>query len=498
MNLRNISRFLGAILLVIGAAMGLCLLVDFASIQWGSGENDLKGNLWSMMITVTFGVILYAIGHRTRGEPLLRKEAVAVTSLSWLTAATFGSLPYIFSQNRFPPIQAFFESMSGFTTTGSTIVPALGELSPSLMFWRSLTSWVGGLGILALLVALMAALGTNSKSLLGSESSLNLRESPTARVRALASRLWVAYSVLTLVCVSGLFLVGKATGEEEMGLFNALLYTMTTVSTGGFAPHDASVGHFDNPWIEAYLIVFMMISSFSLFVVINTLAFQTRLTAGRAESIALVVLVVVASAAVTGNLVHATDLSVGEAIREAVFPVVSTSTSTGYGTSDYDQWPLFSQWVILIVMLVGGCSGSTSGGLKVIRLLILSKVVYHEVVRSFRPNVVPTYKIAGQPIDQGTRLAVMAFLVLAAVIILISSLILSLVDPALHDFQSTIGAVIGTFMNIGPGLGDVGPTDNFAGLNDFSLLYTAGLMLLGRLEIFAVLALFTGSLWRRY
>jgi trk system potassium uptake protein TrkH len=451
-----------------------------------------------MLITLACGLVVFVVGWPSRGQELLRKEAVAIVGLSWIGAALFGSLPYMLADTPLSPVQAVFEATSGFTTTGSTVIGQLEVYPSSILFWRNLTQWVGGLGILALLVALMAALGVNRKSLLGHESSLNLQESPTARVKGLVTRLWLVYCAITLVCWLGLMAVARLTGEVEMDAFNAFLYTMTTVATGGFAPHDASVGHFDNVWIEAFLCLFMVLSSLSMILVYHLVSGRTREKAGREEAVVFIGALCGAIVVTTVGIAVATDRSLGAAFREVFFPCIAIGTTTGYATVDYDGWPLLGQGMLIMLMLMGGCSGSTAGGLKMVRVIVLFQILRQEVVRSFRPNLVSPLKFGGHTIPSGFRASVLGFISFNAMLLLGSALLVSALEPGMGDFSTVIGAVLATAMNIGPGFGEVGPTDNYAHLGDPTLLLLSCLMLLGRLEIYAVTALFTSSLWRRY
>lgn len=497
MNPRILCRFLGFMLLLLGFSMSSCVVIDLFAMQHGD-EHNFEGNLTSMVITLAVGLVVSIIGWPSRGQELLRKEAVAIVGLSWIVATLFGSLPYMLAEAPLSPVRSIFEATSGFTTTGSTVISNLEVYPRSILFWRNLTQWVGGLGILALLVALMAALGVNRRSLLGHESSLNLQESPTARIKGLVTRLWMVYCGLTLICWLGLLVVARLTGEWEMNAFNAFLYTMSTVATGGFAPHDASVGHFGNVWIEAYLCVFMVLSSLSMIFVFHLVSGRAKEEAGRQEALVFVAVVCTAVVVTTLGLMAATDRSLGEAFREAFFPVVSISTTTGFATADYDSWPLFGQGLLILLMLIGGCSGSTSGGLKVIRVIVLFQILKQEVIRSFRPNLISALKFGGHVIPSAFRVSILGFVSFNAILLLGSALLVCALEPGMADFTTTIGAVLATAMNIGPGFGDVGPTNNYAHLGEPTLLVLSGLMLLGRLEIYAVTALFTRSLWRHY
>lgn len=497
MNTAILCRLLGAILIVIAAAMALCFLVAFVEAMQGRDGHAMCPMGLSCVITAAAGGLLLILGRGAHADELLRKEAIGVVGLGWVLAAFFGSLPFVLCNGSLTWIQAFFESMSGFTTTGSTVLTKIETMPDSILLWRSLTQWIGGLGILALIVALLSVFGINRKSLFGAETSMDLKDSPVSRIRDLTIRLWSVYFSLTILCWLGLYGVSAAAGAE-MSLFHALLYSLTTVSTGGFAPHDASVAHFDSLTIELFLCVFMLVSSLSMLLVVNFLTGHFGRRKGRTEAIALLTIIFVAWTTITIDLWlnHTTEGL--PALREAIFPVVSLSSSTGFGSGDYDQWPLFARCTLILLMAIGGCSGSTAGGIKVVRLVVMLRMLVQDVRRTFRPNQVMGIKIDGQNVDGEFQRQILSYLVFVAVIVIVSTQIISLFEPSIEDLNTSFGAVFATFFNMGPGFGAVGPTDNFAHFHQSTLLYLSFLMLLGRLEIFVVVALFSRTLWRKY
>ncbi|MFT5470075.1 MAG: trk system potassium uptake protein TrkH [Verrucomicrobiales bacterium] len=490
-------RLLGAILTVTAAAMALCFLVAFVEAMQGRDDHAMCPMGLSCLLTAVAGGGLLFMGRQGNAEQLLRKEAIAAVVLGWILAALFGSLPFVLYHGRLTLIQAFFESMSGFTTTGSTVLTDLESLPDSILLWRSLTQWIGGLGILALIVALLSALGVNRKSLLGAETSMDLTDSPTARIKDLTLRLWAVYGGLTILCWLGLWFTAAWAGVE-MSVFEALLYSLTTVSTGGFAPHDASLGHFNSFTIELFLCIFMLVSSLSMIFVVNLVTGQFHRRRGRTEALGLLIVIFLAWITITIDLWLNHTSEGWAALREAIFPVVSLSSSTGFGAGDYDQWPLFARCTLILLMAIGGCSGSTAGGIKIIRLVVMLKILVQDVRRTFRPNQVMGIKIDGRSVDSEAQRQILSYLVFVAVIVIVSTQIISMFEPSIEDLNTSFGAVFATFFNMGPGFGAVGPTDNFAHFHQSTLLYLSLLMLLGRLEIFVVVALFSRSLWRRY
>ncbi len=444
---------------------------------------------------ISSGFFLYR--GRGRHPQILRKDAVAVVALGWLIAVAFGSLPFLLCRPSLSLPKAFFESMSGLTTTGSTVIADLTLYPNSLLLWRSLSQWIGGLGILALFVALLSSLGVAGRALVRTESSLNTRELSTPRMKVLTMRLWGAYVVLTIVCWAGLWLLGSQTLAAGMSSFEALLHALTAVSTGGFSPHNASIGHFDSLPVELYLCLFMIVCSFNMVLVVHFMTFTFDKQVGREEAKVFVWMIGCMILLVTLDL-WLRDAGGGNPLRRAFFPVIAFFTSTGYSTQDYDQWPLFSQCLLMLAMICGGCAGSTSGGVKMNRVILAWRHVRQEVIRTFRPNQVFRMQLNQATVDEKAQVQVLSFLVITAGMIILSTGFVCLIEPSIPDFKTAFGAVLATFLNMGPGFGAVGPTDNFAHFNPATLTFLSLLMLLGRLEIFVVGALFVRSLWSRF
>lgn len=487
MNYRLLSKILGLLLVLLGVTMLTCLV--YAWLQSPREVEATKALAWSFGITVGIGGAMAWAGRGT-GRQLLRKEAIAIVGLGWILCALFGALPYCFCSPSLSMADAFFESMSGFTTTGSTVITNLDTWPRSILLWRALTQWLGGLGILVLFVALLSYLGVGSKALFGHESSAHSSQGLQARIHDVAVRLWLIYLALTVVCVAGLMGFG-------MNLFEAVAHTFTAISTGGFSPENRSIAAYGSLGIELWLVTFMLLGSVSF--ILYAWLLRGRWDRWHAEEEARWFILVVLAATV----VIALDLMVlghhgaGQALRESLFHVVSIITTTGYATEDYNAWPPFSAIVLLALMCVGGCAGSTAGGLKVGRWLLFMRVVHQQVVNAFRPNLMFPLKINGHTIDESSRTQALFLFALAGVSIFAGTGLVSMLEPAM-DMDSSVSAVMACLFNIGPGLGMVGPTENFAFLGPATKLILSGFMLLGRLEFFAVLVLFSPMLWRKY
>ncbi len=496
MDFRVIAKVLGFLLELVAIAMLICLGFAYAEDWWGMESPAIKALGISTAITATGGALLLLFsGLRFKGKKakkeILRREAIAIVGLTWILAAAFGSLPYIFCDPGLSIPQAYFESMSGFTTTGSTTITDLDLYPDSILLWRSLTQWLGGLGIVVMFVAVLGFLGVGSRSLMQHESSVNINEGTRVRIHDVALSLLIVYSTLTIVCGLGLWLLG-------MPWFDALNHALTTISTGGFSTKNASIGHYNSLAIESWLALFMLLSGLSFMLYVSIINGNWKRIKKEEEARNYIIALFVITLLISLNLWMSGQADNFEAgLRNTFFTVISISTTTGFGTEDYDQWPTFSKWLILILMFIGGCAGSTAGGVKVNRVILFFKISAQELVKTFRPKQVFTLKINGLKMEPGIRAQTMFFLILAVFIWGVGTVSISLIEPNM-DLQTSLGAGAATMFNIGPGLGDLGPTRNFAQLHPVSLFMLSLLMTLGRLEIFAVLVLFMPSLWRKY
>ena len=487
MNYRLLSKILGLLLALMGVSMLSCLF--YAWLASPREEAAAKAFAWSILITIGAGLALVLAG-RNSGREMLRKEAIAIVGLGWILSAVFGALPYVFCEPGLSAEDALFESMSGFTTTGSTVITDLDKYPRSILLWRSLTQWLGGLGILVLFVALLSYLGVGSKALFGHESSAKSSQGLQARIHDVAVKLWLIYLGLTVACAAGLAVLG-------MSVYDSISHAFTAISTGGFSPENRSIAAYDSVGIELWLVLFMLLGSVSF--ILYAWLLRGRWERWKVEEEARWFLIFVAAA--TGLI--ATDLillgqhSLGQAFRGSLFQVVTIVTTTGYATEDFNEWPPFSAVILLALMCLGGCAGSTAGGLKVGRWLLFAKIVRQQVVNAFRPNQIFSIKLNGQSVDEASRTQALFVLALAGVSVFAGTALVCLLEPMM-DMDSGSSAVMACLFNIGPGLGLVGPTQNFAFMGPATKLILSGFMLLGRLEFFAVLVLFSPTLWRKY
>lgn len=495
MKFRILSKILGLIMILISLAMGACGV--FATFdQTPGGPDCAEGLYFSAGATFLFGLMLF-VGGWGKITRIPRREGVMVVGLTWVLSGIFGALPYIICEPGLDPIPAFFETISGFTTTGATVIADLEPWPHGVLLWRSVTQWLGGLGILVLFIAVLSSLGAGSKSLFRNESSFQSGEASTARIRDTAQVLWRVYLMLTVICLLGLKILG-------MTWFDSVVHSMTAVSTAGFSPHNASIAHFSSwktaPLIEIWLMIFMLLCSlnFLIWVVI----FKKRWDRLRNEEEGRWLIVIIAGSitfiTITRGILEP-EGSLLTQLRETAFIVISIISTTGFGLADYDLWPLPCLITILGLMLLGGCSGSTAGGLKVGRLLVFMKTFYNEVVHAFRPNQALRLRVNGNTLDSDTRSQSVIFVAVFLVLFAAGAWTVSVLEAGTGlSGISAVGASATSLGNIGPAFGSVGPTDNYAALSSPSLMILSALMILGRLELFAFLVLFVPRAWRRF
>ena len=496
MNYRILAKVQGLLLMLLAAAMLSCAL--FARLDVVEGDHEaMFALLTAAGITAMAALILVFVGLG-KIDRIPRREGVVIVGLGWVLSTLFGALPFVFCPPYLEYSGAVFEAASGFTTTGSTVIADLSQWPRGLLLWRSVTQWLGGIGILVLFVAVLSYLGLGSKSLFRNESSFQTGEANTARIRDTAHNLIRIYLGLSTACVLGLRAMG-------LSWFDAVNHAFTAVSTGGFSPHNISIATYSswgNGWlIELWLSFFMLLCSLNFLIFVVMIARKWRRLRSEDDAVWCVVLWLGIALAI-GLGLHFDDRheqAFWPALADAWFIVVTIGSTTGFGTVDYELWPAWCKALLAILMLIGGCSGSTSGGLKIGRLIVFLKSSAHEIIRAFRPNQVFRLVVNGNPIDDAARARTMSFVALYLFIVAAASVVVGILEAGQGiDLETCLGAVLATLSNIGPGFGLVGPTENFAGLRDVTQCFLAGLMILGRLELFAILVLFVPAAWRRY
>lgn len=490
MNFRLLGKILGMLLLLLSITMCICLAFSYFDQERKPGLDAVEAFAISTSLTAGSGILLVLLG-RNSGREILRREAIAIVGLGWILCAIYGALPYVYCEPRLSFADAFFESMSGFTTTGSTVIGDLTRFPRGILLWRSFSQWLGGMGILVLFVALLSYLGVGSKAIFRHESSAKHGGGVQTRIRDVAMILWKIYLGMSVICCAGLMALG-------MDLYNAICHTFTTLSTGGFSPHNESIAYFNSVWIELWLILFMILSGASFMLYAWLLRGHWDRWKHEEETKFFLGILLGFTVMITINLL-ARDPQEHflHALRAAAFQVASIMTTTGFATEDFDQWPIFSKILLLLMMMIGGCAGSTAGGIKISRWLLFFKTIRMELVAAFRPNKMFSLRLNGRIADDSLKLQTAFFISIAGVTVAFGSALVSLMEPELQ-VAGCVSSVLATLFNIGPGLGGVGPTHTFAVLGAPTKIFLSLLMALGRLEFFAILVLFLPSLWKKY
>ena len=480
-NVKVIIKVIGFLLVIEGFFMLLGLPF---SIYYGEHENPAL--LYSALITMLTGGILW---FSTRNHPknIGRKEGYVIVAVSWIIISLFGTLPFLFSGAIPNFTDAFFETMSGFTTTGATILTDIESIPKSILFWRSMTHWIGGMGIIVFTVAVLPILGIGGMQLYAAEMPGVTKDKIHPRITATAKRLWAIYLIFTVVQAVLLLLGG-------MSLFDALCHTFGTVATGGFSTHSQSVAAF-SPYIQYVIIVFMILAGTNFTLHYFALHGQLRRVWKSEEFRYFIYLILAGTVIITLVLALSKDgMSFEEAFRTSFFQVVSIITTTGYITDNYMQWPGSIWFLIVLMMFIGGMAGSTGGGIKVLRQLLLLKNSLLELKRLIHPQAIIPVRMNGKVVSQDIIFKVMAFFLIYIIIFIIGSTVMMLIGL---DASSAIGATAATIGNIGPGIGKVGPVDNYAFIPHGGKWILSFLMLLGRLELFTVLILFSPAFWKK-
>jgi trk system potassium uptake protein len=477
--------------------LSLALLFPAAVAVW-YGE-QVWPFLTAAALVAGFGI---ALERSTVGKHRIgAREGFLVVALTWLLAAILGSIPYLLAAEPqlARTVDAFFESMSGFTTTGSSVLVDVSALPRSLLMWRQFSQWLGGMGIIVLALAILPKLRVGGRQLFESEAPGAEIERLTVSIRETARRLWLLYVALTAVLAGLLASYGLGGLDGEMTPFDALAHAFTTLPTGGFSPRTGSVGEF-GPATQWTVIAFMVVGGTN-FALLHAVLVRRRLRrlSRDDEFRTYLLLLTAAVAAVTAELLRSGVLAGEEALRHAAFQVVSLMTTTGFGTADYTQWTTLAAVLLIGLMFVGGSAGSTSGSIKVVRHLLIGRVLRRELDQTVHPEVVSPIRLNGRPADERTLRAVIAFVLLYVGLFVAGAVALSVdaavAGVALTPFEAAAAAAT-AIGNVGPAFGFAGPAGSFADFSSTSKLVLAALMWLGRLELVTVLVLFTRRYWR--
>ncbi len=481
MNKKLILRMMGRTLLLLAACLLFPLLV---SVYYGEDPRP-----FALTILIVTALSIPLAGTKT-DAPFFDQEGFVIVALIWLCFCLFGALPFQFSGHFSSFIDCLFEITSGFTTTGASILTEVESLPRGILFWRSFSSWLGGMGVLIFALALLPKTGERTQSLVRAESPGPVTNKLVPRTSKASKILYTIYIVLTVLEVICLRLAG-------MPFFDSVVHSFATICTGGYSIRNLSIGAYGSASIEIIVIIFMLLSAlnFTVFFLMVTRRFAAILKSDElrfflfivAAAITLIVLNLLLSSA-------ASSQNFGDLLRQVTFQVASVVTTTGFATADFNLWPQFSHIILILLMIIGGCSGSTAGGIKVSRALLLARCIRRDLRKIAHPRAVKVVQLDGKAVDPTSLDRVLTFFSCYAFILAISCLLLSLDN---FSFLTTTSAVFSCLGNVGPGLDVVGPMGNYAGFSGLSKVLLTFCMLVGRLEIFPILMLFAPATWKR-
>lgn len=480
-NIRFITHILGRLMLIESACFLLCVILSLIY-----GESDTRAFVYAALITgATGSCMAYAV--KAPDKVLAKKDGYFTVTFVWLFFSLFGCLPFLLGHTIPSFVDAFFETISGFTTTGSSVLNNIESLPHATLFWRSMTQWLGGLGIAVLFLAILPSLGIEGRDLYVAEVTGPTHSKMAATFYSSARKLWLFYLSLT-----GLETVLLLFGG--MSFFDAVCHAFTTMATGGFSTKQDSIAYWNSPYIQYVTILFMFMAATNFGLLYAGFKGDSKKILHDEEFKWYTIIIIFASLIITAGLYLTDWAGLEKCFRDALFQVVSILTTTGFATADYLLWPTLLGLIIFIIMFIGSCAGSTAGGIKVIRVVLLFKNSFTEMKRIIHPNAVINVKYDDKSVHPTVMTGVMAFFILFMIVFSIGSIIMAVFTD---DIATACSAVISAMSNIGPGFGSIGPMDNFAHLNDAAKLVLAALMLIGRLEVFTVLVLFSKAFWKR-
>ncbi|MEE9175483.1 MAG: potassium transporter TrkG [Thermodesulfobacteriota bacterium] len=468
--------------------LGLLMLVPVI-ISVIYHENDLWAFIISALITTSFGFILEtATKPPERIKEIQRKEGFLIAALFWFAASIFGAIPYLIYGVFNHPVDAWFESVAGFTTTGATVLTDIEVVPYGMLFWRSFSQWLGGMGIIVLGIAILPRLAVGGMQLMGLEAPGPTTEKITPRIAETAKKLWGVYLLLSFLLIVFLLFAG-------MPIFDSVLQSFSTMSTGGFSPNSLSVGFYNSSIIDVIITIFMFIAGMNFVLLYWSLRGDFKRLTRNSELKYYFFLNLSVILIVSFELWSTIYPNFFEALRYGSFQVISISTGSGFSTANFDLWPSFSKWFLLMLMFFGGCAGSTTGSIKIIRIMVLFKKGYQELSKIIYPHAIVPIRVNAKPISPEIVSSITSFFLIYLFIFLISTLIVMAAEDL--PIITAISACAASIGNVGPGLGEVGPAGNYANLSSFTKIVLSFLMLIGRLELFTILVIFTPAFWRR-
>ena len=480
-NYKTVFFTLGVLQIILGVSMSIPIVIQFIFNEFDSSF------ISSAIICIIFGVLFF-LSNLDHEKKLSLPQAFLLTALSWITIAIFGSLPFIFSNLNLSITDSFFESMSGITTTGSTIIVNLDAVPKSILLWRAILQWLGGIGIIVMAITLMPIMNVGGMQLFKT-SNKDTAEKILPRSKQVTIRLITIYLFFTILCCFLYNMFG-------MSFFDSVTHSMTTLATGGFSNYNDSIGHFNSASIEITSMIFIIFGSIPFIAYIKYLSGDKKIFFSDSQIVAFFKIIAfsVIFMFIYLSIVNKSIFEIS--LRSISFNVVSILTGTGYVTKDFSQWGNFPLVFFLILMFIGGCAGSTACGIKIFRVQLLYRFIVNELKKIIYPRGIFIIKYDNNNIDEKFMSSVISFIYLYIVIFFIITALLSLTGL---DFITSISAAATSISNVGPGLGEIiGPNGNFSKLSDISKWVLSISMILGRLELFAILVLFIPSFWRKY
>ena len=480
-DFRPILNILGLLLCIESLALLIPMIFDYIN-----NNEDWKQFFFISCLTFFIGLVLY-VGFKNEKLKINLRQAFLLTILSWLVIALFGSLPFMYSSSSLNFTNAFFESVSGITTTGSTVISNFDSLSEGVLIWRSLLQWFGGIGIIVLAVAILPTLQIGGMQLLHMEHD-DPYEKTLPKINKFIFEIILLYFGLTILCLFSYYFNG-------MNAFDSLIHSMTTISTGGFSNKSLSFGYFDSQTLESISILFMILGSLPFVIFIKFIHGQKN-SLFKDDQIRLFIFLLVSIVLISCFWVkHYLNIEWSSALRLTTFNITSILTGTGYTSTNYNNWGGFGLIIILMIMFIGGCAGSTTGGVKIFRFQILFRGVRLQIKKLTQPHAVFLMKFNKKTVTENTYTSIISFFFIYILLFILSSVILSFLG---FDFLTALSASASAISNVGPGVGEIiGPNGNYSGINEIGKWVLAFTMLIGRLEIFTILVLFSKNFWKK-
>ena len=480
-DFRPILNILGLLLCIESLALLIPMIFDYIN-----NNEDWKQFFFISCLTFFIGLVLY-VGFKNEKLKINLRQAFLLTILSWLVIALFGSLPFMYSSSSLNFTNAFFESVSGITTTGSTVISNFDSLSEGILIWRSLLQWFGGIGIIVLAVAILPTLQIGGMQLLHMEHD-DPYEKTLPKINKFIFEIILLYFGLTILCLFSYYFNG-------MNAFDSLIHSMTTISTGGFSNKSLSFGYFDSQTLESISILFMILGSLPFVIFIKFIHGQKN-SLFKDDQIRLFIFLLVSIVLISCFWVkHYLNIEWSSALRLTTFNITSILTGTGYTSTNYNNWGGFGLIIILMIMFIGGCAGSTTGGVKIFRFQILFRGVRLQIKKLTQPHAVFLMKFNKKTVTENTYTSIISFFFIYILLFILSSVILSFLGL---DFLTALSASASAISNVGPGVGEIiGPNGNYGSINEIGKWVLAFTMLIGRLEIFTILVLFSKNFWKK-